>query len=268
MSKFDGLIIPRSYNDYFRRDDPEAIRQLVKNYTDDELDKNSTNPLQNKIIAGLMPEMVTADNPLADQQFVTNKVTEETTRAGEIETALRGDVDDISALIPAQATADNQLADKDFVNSTVGTNTAIFRGTFNSLEELEAYAGEKTNNDYAFVITEDLGTKAYNRYKYDGTSWEYEYTLNNSSFTAEQWNAINSGITAETVEKSALVVRHQSAQLFHTPAPQRPQDSCFVTAQNMTKPTLKIYITLSAIHSAPQRPPQDISTCRTYAHDL
>jgi hypothetical protein len=28
----------------------------------------------------------------------------------------------------------------------------------------------------------------------------YEYTLNNSNFTAAQWAAINSGITAEIVE--------------------------------------------------------------------
>lgn len=107
------------------------------------------------------------------------------------------DVEEILALIPAQATAQNQLADKAFVNSSIATNTANFIGTFNSLEELEQYpkAG-LTNNDYAFVIDADYeGNRIFSRYKWNGEAWLFEYELNNSSFTAEQWAAINSGIT-------------------------------------------------------------------------
>ena len=44
---------------------------------------------------------------------------------------------------------------------------------------------------------------AYNRYKAtvsgSTVTWAYEYTLNNSSFTAQQWAAINSGITSSLV---------------------------------------------------------------------
>ena len=43
---------------------------------------------------------------------------------------------------------------------------------------------------------------AYNRYKAvvsGSTTWTYVYTLNNSSFTAGQWQAINSGITSDLV---------------------------------------------------------------------
>lgn len=42
---------------------------------------------------------------------------------------------------------------------------------------------------------------AYNRYKYNGSdgTWQFEYTLNNSSFTANQWLAINSGINDDKV---------------------------------------------------------------------
>ena len=115
--------------------------------------------------------------------------------------AAASDVETIEALIPSAATESNQLADKAFVNSTVGTNTAIFRGTFNSRAELEAYTGEKTNNDYAFVIgTDTNGNTVYNRYKYNGSTWVFEYALNNSSFTAAQWAAIQSGITSGDVE--------------------------------------------------------------------
>lgn len=112
----------------------------------------------------------------------------------------------IGGLIPQDATTSNQLADKAFVNSTVGTNTANFIGTFNSLADLEAYSGTVTNNDYAFVIaTNSSGNTVYKRYKYtDATtpaSWVFEYDLNSSSFTAAQWSAINSGATAATVSQ-------------------------------------------------------------------
>lgn len=86
-----------------------------------------------------------------------------------------------------------------FVNSSVATNTAYFVGTFNSVQELEAYSGDLSNNDYAFVIgTDSAGNTVYNRYKYNGDTqqWAFEYALNNSSFTANQWATINSGMTS------------------------------------------------------------------------
>ena len=63
-----------------------------------------------------------------------------------------------------------------------------------------------TNNDYAFVTgTDSEGNTYYDRYKatVSGSSvtWSLEYRLNNSSFTAAQWSAINSGITSALVAK-------------------------------------------------------------------
>lgn len=113
--------------------------------------------------------------------------------------AVRGDVDKIEKVIPAQATEQNQLADKDFVNSSIVTNTAYFKGTYNSVGELPQE--RVTPNDYAFVVGQDgEGNTTYNRYKFtaDG-EWEFEYTLNNSSFTAQQWNTINSGLTSTSL---------------------------------------------------------------------
>lgn len=124
--------------------------------------------------------------------------------------ALQADVSDIQALIPAQASPTNQLGDKNFINSSIATNTANFIGTFNSVAELEAYSGTVTNNDYAFVIgTDSAGNTTYNRYKYNANTqqWIYEYTLNNSSFTANQWAAINSGVTASDVSKARSAVQ-------------------------------------------------------------
>lgn len=88
-----------------------------------------------------------------------------------------------------------------FVNSSISTATAEFKGTFISLEDLEAVTANK--NDYAFLRTTDAaGNTIYKRYKYtDNGSWEFEYELNNSSFTAEQWAAINSGVKSSDVSQ-------------------------------------------------------------------
>jgi hypothetical protein len=117
---------------------------------------------------------------------------------------LESRVTTIESKIPAQASSSNQLADKNFVNSSIATNTANFIGTFNSVAELEAYTGAKDDNDYAFVISTDAaGNTLYNRYKWNGTAWLFEYALNNSSFTANQWAAINSGATTANIGQIA-----------------------------------------------------------------
>lgn len=126
-----------------------------------------------------------------------------TTNIGQI-TTNANNISGIQNLIPSQATTSNQLADKSFVNSSIATNTAYFIGTFNSVAELEAYTGTLTNNDYAFVATTDSsGNTLYDRYKWNGSEWLFEYELNNSSFTAVQWSAINSGATSANISQIA-----------------------------------------------------------------
>ena len=97
-----------------------------------------------------------------------------------------------------------------FVNSSIATNTANYISNngepFTSVEQLEAYSGPVTNNDYAFVTgTDSEGNTYYDRYKAtvsgETVTWALEYRLNNSSFTAAQWSAINSGITSALVYK-------------------------------------------------------------------
>ena len=135
----------------------------------------------------------------------------------------------ITDLIPSQASSQNQLADKAYVNSSVATATATFRGTYNVVTDLElpytathaqiAYAlGEKLedlgiaadSNDYAYAQVPNSYDKPteiarIEKYKFNGLEWGYEYELNNSGFTASQWDAINSGATLELIGKlSAL----------------------------------------------------------------
>lgn len=98
----------------------------------------------------------------------------------------------------------------EFVNSSIATNTANYISNngvpFTSVEQLNAYTGTVTNNDYAFVTgTDSVGNTYYDRYKAtvkgSSVTWALEYRLNNSSFTAAQWSAINSGITSVLVAK-------------------------------------------------------------------
>lgn len=121
----------------------------------------------------------------------------------------------ISALIPQAATADNQLADKEFVNSSIATATATFRGTFATLEALKATPADR--NDYAFWAHKDAdGNTCYDKYTYDGSAWKFEYRLNNSSFTAAQWGAINSGITDTLVTKLSGIATGAQVNVIET----------------------------------------------------
>lgn len=139
---------------------------------------------------------------LATEDYVDGEVAQESARATGVERVLGTSIENIGALIPSAASAQNQLADKDFVNHSIATNTANFIGTFASLAELEAYTGPLTNNDYAFVIeTDAAGNEYYDRYKYNGTAWLFEYKIESTAFTAAQWAAIQSGITSVLVTK-------------------------------------------------------------------
>lgn len=62
------------------------------------------------------------------------------------------------------------------------------------------------NNDYVFVqipksneVTTTIGRT--DRYKFNGSSWTFEYSLDTNSFTERQWAAINSGATQGYVER-------------------------------------------------------------------
>ena len=138
--------------------------------------------------------------------------------------------------VPATPAADTDAASKKFVNSSIATNTATFRGTYNAVTDLgntqsavddwtdppsssvqttvtgqiaaqmTAQSITPENNDYVFIGVDqtpvgDAGEDWFWRFKYDGSAWEYEYTLNNSSYTQAQWDAINSGIEASDVTK-------------------------------------------------------------------
>lgn len=147
-----------------------------------------------------------------DTTLQTN-IDTEVTRAKGVESGLNTrltttekDIDTIESKIPTEASSTNQLADKDFVNSSISTATATFRGTKETKAEIKLLKGDL--NDYCYLVVKDSTTglvKQYDRYKYtdevstETGNWVFEYTLNNSSFTAEQWASITSGITSALV---------------------------------------------------------------------
>ena len=173
-------------------------------YTKEESDARFVNKVELTAYSTtqqMLAAIAAALNGYATQQYVNGKVQDEATRATGAEQALQTALDTIEAVIPSAASSSNQLADKNFVNSSISTNTATFMGTFNSLAELQAVTGV-TNNDYGFVIEQDeFGNEYYDRYKYNGSQWLFEYKVESTPFTSAQWAAIQSGITSALVTK-------------------------------------------------------------------
>ena len=177
----------------------------------------------------------TAVQPAALNTEIENRQQGDTTLQGNLDTeearakaAEKQNADDIDAIeekIPSAASAQNKLVDQNLMNSSIATNTATFKGSYNEVSDLQltpsasrtdiaaALAGSITgadNNDYCFVqIPTDAQTPTeiarVERYKFNGQAWGFEFELNNSGYTAEQWAAINSTITSGLVAKlSAL----------------------------------------------------------------
>ena len=104
----------------------------------------------------------------------------------------------------------------DFVNSSVATNTANFLGNYTLTDLGLSYGATNqqiatalgsvqfsqtpTNNDYVYVEIQNPQTTGIDdsveRFKFNGTAWGYEYTLNNSTFTAQEKATLESGLTS------------------------------------------------------------------------
>lgn len=177
----------------------------------------ATNTSDISTINGLIPSQATTSNQLADKAFVNSSIATNTAN-------FIGTFANVPALEAYSGTVTNN--DYAFVVNSVITDNGDDWATFAALDAYDKTL--LTNFDYAWVINGsnfdlyrfdildqewDLRVSdtpkasvtlntAYNRYKatLNGTtSWDYEYTLNNSSFTASQWAAINSGITSGDV---------------------------------------------------------------------
>jgi hypothetical protein len=184
---------------------------------DNKISANSDNISD---IQDLIPNQATSSNQLADKDFVNSSIS--TNTANFIGTFIS-----VSALESYMGTVTNN--DYAFVANSVITDNGSDWATFNDLNAYDKTL--LTNFDYGWVINGsnfdlyrfdilnqiwDLRAtniskssvtlnSAYNRYKATVTGstvvWDFEFTLNNSSFTASQWEAINSTITQALVNQ-------------------------------------------------------------------
>lgn len=168
-------------------------------------------------IEDLIPNTASSNNKLTDENFVNSSIATNTAN-------FIGTFANVTALNSYSGTVTNN--DYAFVTNSVVTDNGNDWATFN---DLNAYDKSLlTDFDYAWIVNGanfDLYrfdivnqvwelrataiekssvtlNSAFNRYKATvngSTTWNYEYTLNNSSFTAAQWEAINSSITSEKV---------------------------------------------------------------------
>ena len=167
----------------------------------ENVDSNLTERLNNEAQAREDADIAEANKRLEEDTKLNNRVDKEITDRTNADSALSNrittnlnSINTINSKIPSQASPTNQLADKEFVNSSIANDAATFQGTFESVNDLPTT--NVKNNDYAFIVSvTSEGNPEYKRYKYNGAQWIEEFTLNNSSFTANQWTAINSGIT-------------------------------------------------------------------------
>ena len=175
-----------------------------------EADINLTNSLNDEI-----------QNRISEDDLLEINLNTEIQNRTDADTNLSNRITHIEDLLPNQASSSNQLADKSFVNSSIQTNTANFRGNWNTWSDVPSdnvdlypqdYAGSRipTVNDY--LVVENASDYTANtlsgtwRFKYCGVwetdgknGWIPEYQVNEEPLTSEQVYAINSGITSDKV---------------------------------------------------------------------
>lgn len=195
---------------------------------DSNVAEGSSNPVTSgavqsalALINALIPAQASAENQLADKNFVNSSIASNTAN-------FIGTFESVTELRSYTGTVTNN--DYAFVRNTVVQYNG---GDFPNVTALNNYDKTLlTNGDYAWVVNTEDNTKfdlyrfdiveqawllratkidksldvlnaVFNRYKAtvsgSTVTWAYEYTLNNSSFTAEQWATINSGLTSTSI---------------------------------------------------------------------
>lgn len=166
----------------------------------------AANAARAAFIAAIVQTIGDATDKVMSQKAVSDLYDTLITTINALTGSVGDNADAITAIegkIPTQATSQNQLADKAFVNSSIASQTSNLvtynGGPFPSYEALSSVTASP--HDYAYVAVTVSGGTYYDRYKYEGGVWVFEYRLNSTVFTAAQWAALNSGITTALVTK-------------------------------------------------------------------
>lgn len=122
-------------------------------------------------------------------------------------------IDAINWKIPSEASSSNKLADKNYVDDSINQVAAYYItknaswAAFATKAELLAtttfyswwVVRVPTRNDYCIVLADETHSWETTRYSYQWSSWEYQYTVNETALTQAQLNALNSWITSGKV---------------------------------------------------------------------
>lgn len=187
---------------------------------DATLDSTSTNPIQNKAIAELIPSQATSSNQLVDAAAMNDAINSVT--AYYITSNAAGDPFSTKAQLNAASTFYSGgvartptrndycivLADESKGTAVSGyssfTTTQEYVGYF-VIYNNAAVEVTSSNKDSVGIVagtTIAYETLPSTRYTYQGTQWEFQYIFNETPLTTAQLATLNSGLTA--ADKSKL----------------------------------------------------------------
>ena len=190
----------------------DALLQALRDYVDQQLALK-----QDKIIAwdritiNADGKTINADLQVNDTAYWSSW--DWVTEIAPSKNAVYDKIESIDELIPSAATSNNQLADKNYVDDSIN-QVAAYYITKNAQGDAFATKSELTNattfyswwvqrtptrNDFCIVLEDETHSWACTRYSYQGSSWEYQYTVNETALTQAQLDALNSWITAGKV---------------------------------------------------------------------
>lgn len=195
----------------------DIIDSLVSEATDKALSAK-----QGKVLKDLIDTLTVGtdrlvDGSVSESKLASNSVSEAKIKAGAITTDKLADDSVSNDKVKVNAIHTRNIKNGDITFDKlaqevinyidgIASGNSIYRGNYESVEDLPTGALIH-NNDYAYVTieVEDEETHEINpelaRYKYSEGEWAFEYIIPNTSFSADEWEAIKSGITSTLVNK-------------------------------------------------------------------
>mgnify|MGYP003290301573 CR=1 FL=1 len=190
----------------------DALLQALRDYVDQQLALKQDKLIAwDRITINADGKTINADLQVNDTAYWSSW--DWVTEIAPSKNAVYDKIESIDELIPSAAASNNQLADKNYVDDSINQVAAYYitknaqGGAFATKSELTNATTfyswwvqrTPTRNDFCIVLADETHSGDCTRYSYQGSSWEYQYTINESSMTQAQLDALNSWITANKV---------------------------------------------------------------------
>ena len=190
----------------------DALLQALRDYVDQQLALKQDKLIAwDRITINADGKTINADLQVNDTAYWSSW--DWVTEIAPSKNAVYDKIESIDELIPSAAASNNQLADKNYVDDSIN-QVAAYYITKNAQWDAFATKSELTNattfyswwvqrtptrNDFCIVLEDETHSGDCTRYSYQGSSWEYQYTVNETALTQAQLDALNSWITANKV---------------------------------------------------------------------